>query len=266
MPKTPPPETEASTPNNSAVGSGSAEGNPSLPPVPPTPTTHHRVPFRWQVFADATCAGLAVLVPIPFADLLLQRFFRRRMPAAIAATNNVTIDRERLERLVPKRPLLSAESCLTLPLAAALFVVKRLSRKLLYFLTIKEATDSLSAHWQRAYLIDHIIRAGHLTGFGDPSVTFSALEAALMETSASPLRRIAEIAVQRSHHVLKMLLRARRGGAEAAIRDETGVLERHWNEVLDALAGLAERYEAHRQSQLSEASDLPLAGGAHEAR
>ncbi|HMR66443.1 MAG TPA: hypothetical protein PKE64_20720, partial [Anaerolineae bacterium] len=40
--------------------------------------------FDWGVYADATMAGLAVLVPIPILDWLLEEIFRRRMPQAIA--------------------------------------------------------------------------------------------------------------------------------------------------------------------------------------
>jgi hypothetical protein len=39
--------------------------------------------FDWLVYADATFAGLAILLPFPFVDSWLEGYFRRRMPGDI---------------------------------------------------------------------------------------------------------------------------------------------------------------------------------------
>jgi hypothetical protein len=140
-------------------------------------------------------------------------------------------------------------------LAVVLFVLKRISRKLLYFLTIKEATDKLSDHWHRAHLIDHILHRGHLTGDHDPRPTWQALERVLAETDTSPLRQLARKTVRGSHHVLRAVLQARRGTPETAVRRETGVLERNWNEVVGALTALVQQYEMVRQELEHQRAD-----------
>lgn len=251
------------TPSRSVTRGSSPNGTPP-PPSQPTGTT-----FRWRVFSDATCAGLAVLIPLPLADLLLERYFRRRMPPAIATAHGADIPRERLAGLVPTQPLLSASSCLTLPLSVVVFLLKRLSKKLLYFLTIKEATDKLSAYWLRAHLIDHVVRAGHLDDPHDPQPTWTALEQVMSETDTSPLRQLARRAIRGSHHLLRALLQARRGQPSDAVRRETGILERHWDEVVTALTERVQRFETvrrqleeqHATSQPGDSSAAP-AGGA----
>ena len=40
--------------------------------------------FDWLIYADATFAGLSLLLPIPFVDGLIETYFRRRMPGDIA--------------------------------------------------------------------------------------------------------------------------------------------------------------------------------------
>jgi hypothetical protein len=44
--------------------------------------------FDWEVYANATFAGLAVLIPIPLVDWVFEEVFRRRMPAAIITYRN----------------------------------------------------------------------------------------------------------------------------------------------------------------------------------
>ena len=40
--------------------------------------------FDWRIYADATCAGLSVLIPLPFVDTAFETVFRRRIPGTIA--------------------------------------------------------------------------------------------------------------------------------------------------------------------------------------
>src|SRR3712207_1635145 len=105
-----------------------------------------RTNFDWARYADATLAGLSVLIPIPFLDTAFERFFRRRMPTAIARSRGRVLPSPIEAELRPtSRNVLRA--CLTLPLTVTVGLVQRLSRKLLYFLTIKAATDALSQYW-----------------------------------------------------------------------------------------------------------------------
>src|SRR5918997_6943650 len=99
--------------------------------------------FDWAIYADATFAGLSVLIPIPLLDWVFEQFFRRRMLPTIA---------QRQGRQLPPavRAQLNRSSgsclstCLTAPLVATFWLLKSVSRKLLYFLTIKDATDQLA--------------------------------------------------------------------------------------------------------------------------
>ena len=46
----------------------------------------------WRVYADATCAGLSVLFPIPLVDMVFEGVFRRRMPGTIGKARGVKLD------------------------------------------------------------------------------------------------------------------------------------------------------------------------------
>jgi hypothetical protein len=116
--------------------------------------------FEWSRYADATLAGLSVLIPVPFVDDAFEAFFRRRIPGAVARSRGRTLSAE-------VRAVLDEEDggrggCAALPARLVVGLFKRLSRKLLYFLTVKQAADSLSHYWYRAFLLDHMLASGHL--------------------------------------------------------------------------------------------------------
>ena len=98
--------------------------------------------FDWAVYADATFAGLAILIPIPLLDVFVEWLFRRRMPQAIAKRNGRKLSRPIVFHL-NNRPG-KWWGCFLWPIALTLLLLKRLFRTILYFLTIKEATDNLS--------------------------------------------------------------------------------------------------------------------------
>ncbi len=95
-----------------------------------------RTTFDWSRYADATLAGLSVLIPIPFLDTVFERFFRHRMPTTIARSRGRVLP-ARIEAELTPTSRNVVRACLTLPLTLTIGLVQRLSRKLLYFLTIK---------------------------------------------------------------------------------------------------------------------------------
>jgi len=200
--------------------------------------------FDWRVFADATCAGLSVLIPIPLVDVAFERFFVRRMPASICRARGLEMSPSDLEILRRSdQPWMSAQSCLTVPLAAGLWLLKRLSRKILYFLTVREAVEELSAHWHRAHLLDHAARSGHLRPGAPAIVARLALEQTLEATNTSPLAGLARTTVRGAPQVLRLLLRARRQGPGEGVRAREAELERHWADVAGHFERMAQLYD-----------------------
>ncbi len=205
--------------------------------------TQPRTSFDWSMYADATLAGLSVLIPIPLLDTVFETFFRQRMPAGIARSRGRVIPASILAEL-----RLSSGSwlraCLMLPLTLTIGLVQRLSRKLLYFLTIKEATDKLSQYWHRAFLLDYMLAAGHLETVASAQVARQAMEQVLATTS-SPLTQVAQQVIAHTRHIWQTLRSARRGQEDDVIKQTRAQLEQRWGDFAGYFEAVAARYEHH---------------------
>lgn len=204
--------------------------------------------FNWGLYADATMAGLAVLVPIPVLDWILEEIFRRRMPQAIAA--------QRGQRL---RPEVAAElnksdrswwvTCLLLPVVGLFWLIKRISKKILYFLTVKEATDQVSLYWHQAFLIDTMLRQGHLEDEGSAQAARRAMWRVIKSTHRSPLWQLAQQIVHRSRHIVRSLLKFRRGQEDELVQANKQQMRNSWQKFQTYFEALAPLYD---QAYLAE--------------
>jgi hypothetical protein len=230
------------------------EARPSVPTGPPlhhvtAGETQAIVPeeFDWVVYADATAAGLAVLVPIPFLDWALERYFRRRMPRDIAWRNG--------RRLMPAigRALDAPAgglwpSCLLWPVQFVLYLLKNIYRTVVYVLSIKDATDNLSYYWHRAFLIDYMARRGDLDSVERAQIGGRAMNRVLGSITTSPLTGLAQKIVQRGRVTirqgLRLLFRWRLRQEEPAVivrsREEMAA---RWSSLHVYFAGIARRYD-----------------------
>jgi hypothetical protein len=202
--------------------------------------------FDWRVYADATSAGLSVLIPLPLLDLAFERLFRRRMPGAICRARGANADPRALALLRKGEPWLTTGGCLLAPVMLSFYLLKRFSRKLLYVLTIHEAGNALSVYWHRAYLIDYAARAGHLA-LGQPiDHALAAFDRALSEANTGALGHLARQTTLGARHVFRTLWRARRRGAEGEFPAQAALLAGQWDTIAGHLGALVARYEALR--------------------
>ena len=202
--------------------------------------------FDWRVYADATCAGLSVLIPLPVVDIVFETIFRHRIPGRIARTRRLQVEEETRRRL--GRALdntVSMEGCFKLFFKVIRYVLRRIWRKIVYIFTIKDAATALSEYWHRAYLIDHMVRAGHLDNSVDTDLAVRVFAQTLRETDTSPLMGLARQTVANAHHVVRILVRARRLGAAEVARSLGDVLASHWKAAEASLVGVGENYN-HR--------------------
>jgi hypothetical protein len=207
-----------------------------------------RTRFEWPIYADATLAGLSVLIPVPFMDDAFEGYFRRRMPERIARARGRALP-EGVEAELTQDRRGWIVSFLLLPFRFTLGLLARLSRKLLYFLTVKKATDRLSHYWTRAYLLDHMLAAGHVETPQSARLARLAMEQVLA-ASSGPLRRLANQVVRAPRDVAEMLRRARRGEEDDDLRQTKGKIEARWGDVAGHLETVAAQYdEAYRQLQ-----------------
>ena len=220
------------------------------------PISKHTV-FDWRIYADATCAGLTALLPLPFVDLAFEAYFRRRIPATIAKVRNRELApgaRHRLGRGSVK--LISLEGCLSIPLGVLRYILRKLWRKVIYVFAIADATSMVSAYWHRAYLLDHIISAGHGAPDVDWQRSATVCEKVLRETDTGPLMGLARQTVSSVHRVLRLLVLARRRGAAEETESLSKILQSHWVAAESSLIHVALRYNDEYASSL-EMHPLP---------
>lgn len=185
--------------------------------------------YDWRVFADATCAGLAVLIPVPLVDLAFEMTFRRRMPRTIARFRRRPMDARTARRVSgPLHPVLSMHGCLGAVFAVVRYIVRRIWRKIVYVLAVADSVTALTEYWHRAALIDHMVRAGHLAGGVNTELPLRVCLEVLREIDPSPLTGAARQTVANVHHVFRLLLQARRLGAAQVTRSIAGLLTSHW--------------------------------------
>ena len=211
--------------------------------MPKLEATPYHTTFDWRIYAEATCAGLTALVPLPFIDLAFETYFRRRMPATIAKIRHRELAvgaRRRLGRGIGR--FLSLEGCLAIPLGMVRYIVMKIWRKLVYVLTIADATSLVSAYWHRAYLLDHVISAGHAGPEVDWRRSAEVLDKVLHETDTGPLMGLARQTVSGVHRALRLLILARRRGAAEETESLSNILRSHWDAAESSLVKVALRY------------------------
>lgn len=210
--------------------------------------------FDWTIYADATLAGLSVLIPIPFLDSLTEDYFRNRMVRAIAQRRGQplhpladdTINRSQ------KGVLSFVGGCLLWPFRFAVDLVLRLSRKILYFLTIKKAIDSLNRYWQRAYLLDYMVIKGYLADAEHLEAAARALELVLKTEGSSPLTRLASEIVKSPGRLIQSVRRAQKKGEEDTKMQETRTtMSQSWNRYDDYFQRLQGHFDVAYQNERS---------------
>ncbi|MAU01947.1 MAG: hypothetical protein CL608_32825 [Anaerolineaceae bacterium] len=205
-------------------------------------TTVPNEKFDWAIYVDATLAGLAILIPIPLVDLLFEWLFKRRMPQAIARRNGRTLSPEIVRQL--NRSSFSCLGCLLWPLELVWLLLKRTYRTILYFLTIKEATDKLSYYWHRAFLLDLIMKRGDLSGPEESALAAEALQQVLDNLTTSPLTQLAQQVVANVRHILRSSWRWLRRKQEDEMMAETRIqMANAWRDLSAYFAQVAVRYE-----------------------
>ena len=148
--------------------------------------------FVWQVYADATLAGAAKLIPIPFVDLAIEELFRRRMPRDIAWYNGRQLSQGILSQVNRRRTSNPLVGCLLLPFRAVVYLFRDLLRTLLYAWTVADAAENVGYYWHRAFLINYAIQQGHFNDANAAALSVSAMDRTLAEVTTSPILQLAQ--------------------------------------------------------------------------
>jgi len=224
-----------------------------------------RTTFDWAIYVDATLAGLAILIPVPLVDVFVEWLFKRRIPQAVAKRNGRRLDRYTVYYL--NNDPFSCVGCLMWPLALLLLFLKRLFKTILYFLTIKEATDKLSLYWHRAFLIDFMVRRGDLDDEQTAKIAAAALRELLQNLTTSPLQQLAFQVITSMHHIFRTIWHWRRQRREDADLKQAHLeMANGWERFKEYLETVGAEYvqsfdrlqAAHLAAQIRTTSDMNL--------
>lgn len=214
--------------------------------------------FEWRIYANATFAGLAVLIPIIGLDWAFEEIFRRRMATSIAKYRQQPLADFAITAL-NSSDTTCRESCLMLPLLLTVGLIKKLSKKILYFLTVKEAADKLNYYWHRAFLIDYMLLVGHLETEESAKIARQAMDEVLENIVVSPLRQVAAQVISRSKHILRTLRRAQKGVEDEVVRQNKVIMLEHWREFEVYFQQLAQAYiEQYQEITTQQENEVQL--------
>ncbi len=216
--------------------------------------------FDWAIYVYATCAGLAVLIPIPLLDWLVEEFFRRRIPATIAKRRQQNLHPFIIQEL-NYNEIGCLKSCLWLPIMLFIILLKKISQKILYFLTIKEAGDKVSHYWHQAFLIDYMLTQGHLADEESARAARLAMEQVLKNVTTSPLSQLANQIIQRSRHVALTLFKFRRGNEDEVMAQTQSDMAASWANYEPYLKMVAALYDQTYQAQLLAQTQAEVQSG-----
>lgn len=170
-----------------------------------------------MIARQAILVGLAALLPIPFIDIWLQGRLRAELTRGLARHHDVAVEPETVRVLsAVKHNLLVG--CV---LGVFWWPIKKLLRKIVYILAVKDAFDALADTLIRGWMLDHAFARG-LPSDSAPRVR-EAMDEALGEHARSPLwgprTSVSDAphikAPPDTHRVLLWI--ARRGGADASL-------------------------------------------------
>ena len=204
------------------------------------------------------------MIPLPLIDIVFEVIFRRRIPGAVAAVRRAEVVPEvRRELGSAIDGPLTLRGCLSVFFAAVRYIVKRIWRKIIYILAVKDATTALTEYWHRAFLIDHMVRAGHLSPKVNTNLAVRVFKQTLRESDPSPLMGLSRLMIANVHHVLGLLVRARRMGAAEVTRSLGELMSTQWQPAQASLVETANRYnqryaaEVARMAAVSNRENTP---------
>ncbi len=256
--------------------------------IDPAPGKDPGVPARRnlrRLVADSVLTGLCPLIPVPLLDDWTRDLLRRRQVARLAADSGTAITDAGAALLAcgyqPPNPGGCAGGCLRAALVQPMvfltsLIFRKLMRKILFFLTVKDAVGTFSQTFHEAYLLRHALAlgvlrepplAGDLPSRPDPRLleVRGAVEAVVLHTDTRTVTNLARsvfagsrrLAASTAQRMFRILRRRRRAGeVELSQRLEregeagVGALIDELTRDLERQGGYLDQLEAGLESRL----------------
>jgi hypothetical protein len=203
----------------------------------------------------ALLTGLTPLIPVPFADDLAKGHLRRRLVHRLARAHGRDLSEDTLQALA--RGEQNSRGCLGgCLIGTLLYPLKKVFRKVFFFLEWKRAVDLTSHTYHWGYLLDYALGEGLVGpaaaagdgGSGSPGADDlrRAIERACQEVPLRPLERAVGATLRQSRGVLLSAAhgigtRLRRGAGPAEEQTVFGITEPGQDEQVGGVAALLQR-------------------------
>jgi hypothetical protein len=163
--------------------------------------------------------GLTPLIPVPVLDDLAQSYFRRRLVRMLAASHGRALSAGEVEALVAERGGGCLRGCVA---QAVLYPLKKIFRKVFYFLEWKRAADLTSQTYHFGYLLNYALQpradGDSLINMRGAGEVRAAIDAVCLEAPIKPV----ESAVGGTFRQSKRVLRSAASLLAQALRRVTG--------------------------------------------
>lgn len=156
---------------------------------------------RSIIATHALLCGLTPLIPVPFVDDLFFAAFGRSLVGRLATLHGRDLTVSQIEILVA-RP--KSGCALGFLVGALLYPLKKVLRKIFFFLEWKRATDVVARTYCVGFLLDLALEQNFVESHGAEKVR-AALDAVLARTNTSPAKHAIAGVVGGSKNVLKNL-------------------------------------------------------------
>ena len=183
------------------------------------------------IAAHSALAGLCPLIPMPYVDDFVIRRVARRMCSDLYAAHGLSLSVSG-ERVLTEAPTAWLRGAAT---SVALFPVRKLLRRVVYLLAIRDCADVASHVFHDGWLLAHLLEHGKTAGKHGPSLEdtryLKKVRAAMLRTykdiDPAPLKRAlfgtfagARVGVE---HAVEAIQRRRRGGDAVHAPNPEGV-------------------------------------------
>ena len=185
----------------------------------------------------AVLTGLTPLIPVPVLDDVVKGYFRRRLVRARAAARGRALGEAEVAALSDE----GGDGCLRGCVVQALvYPLKKIFRKVFFFLEWKRAADLTSRTYHQGYLLDYALSSPDLLGARSAADLKRAIDSVCREAPIKPLEAAVGAAFRGSKGVVSsaagLLARAVRGRGGGALRPDR-------EQVAEAVASVEEQEE-----------------------
>src|SRR5688500_9432576 len=152
----------------------------------------------------AVFVGLTPLITVPFVDDLAQAYFRRRLVRMLAAAHGRVLGAEEVEALVSEPGGGCLRGCVV---QAVLYPLKKIFRKIFFFLEWKRAADLTSQTYHFGYLLNYALQpradGASLVSLRGAAEVRAAIDAVCLEAPIKPVESAVGGTFRQSRRVLR---------------------------------------------------------------